>query len=256
MSIKEKIIELFTAQIGYRERADGWTKYGQWYTDTVIPETGLDFSRSDWCVMGQTWIMRHAGVPAEFYPDTSPQGSSVGYNLAWMEQRGWRTPADDMPRVLDLVYYHWPKSSSRYDHIGLCIEVSGKTADDAIMRVGEFNYNDTVGVREIAYRDARVVATVRIPWEKIEENAPIEIPEDENRLDMPELSFLLKQGSKGQAVEILQAALIGNGYDIVGGVDGYFGAETKKVLISYQRDHGIISDGTAGTETFGTLLFG
>lgn len=253
MSLKEQVLAKAFSQLGYHERSDGWTKFGQWYTDTVLAGTGLDFSRSDWCVMFITWCMREAGVPDDLYPATSPQGSSVGYNLSWMEDKGYRTSADTMPEVGDLVYYHWSGSTSRYDHIGICVKVAGHNADDAVMTVIEGNYNDRVGEREIRYRDARVVATVTIPYDSPEESPA---DDDENKLYAPPVSFLDKQGARGKHVEILQKGLIGNGYDIVGGVDGYFGAETKKALVRYQADHGIIADGSFGDETVSTLLFG
>ncbi len=256
MSLKDLVLAKAFSQLGYKERSDGWTKYGQWYTDTVLKGTGLNFSYSDWCAMFITWCMRQAEVPEDIYPATSPQGSSVGYNLAWMEAKGFRTGADVMPEPGDLVYYHWANSTSRYDHIGICVKVSGHNADDAVMTVIEGNYNDAVNQREIRYRDSRVVATVNLPYDLVDEVPVGDEVTDENKLESPPVSFLDRQGSKGKHIEILQKALIGNGYDVVGGVDGYFGAETKKALIRYQSDHGIIADGSFGEETVSTLLFG
>lgn len=250
--MRDKVINLALSQLGYKEKANGWTKYGQWYTDNLLKGTKYDFSKSDWCVMFITWCMLNSGVSPNAYPTTSPQGSSVGYNLRWMEAKGYRTGSDDMPKVGDLVYYSW--SNNEWDHIGLCIKVDGTTAGNAVMTVIEGNYNNGVGQRRIAYRDKRVAATCRIPYGEAKKDETVEPVKEIN--EMPELSFLLKTGNKNNVVEVLQAALIGNGYAITGGVDGYFGKYTKSALIQYQKDKGLVCDGTAGTETFRSLLFG
>jgi peptidoglycan hydrolase-like protein with peptidoglycan-binding domain len=146
------------------------------------------------------------------------------------------------------------------------VKVEGTNPGNAIMTVVEGNYNNAVGQRRIAYRDKRVAATCRIPYEAVitpvdpvqtvKPGAAKPAPEPEPVNKMPELSFLLKTGNKNNTVELLQAALIGNGYEIVGGADGNFGRYTKAALIQYQKDNGLVADGTAGTETFRSLLFG
>lgn len=233
----DKVLEIARGELGYKERSDGWTKYGQWYADEVAHSQV--FAKSDWCAMFVTWVMRKAGVSPEAYPDTSPQGSSVPYNISWMEAHGYRTGADDMPKPGDLVYYRW--GASGWDHIGIVTEVSGTSANNAMLGVIEGNYNDMVSLRRIAYRDNRVAATCRIPYSSEEISV------------VPELSFLLKQGSRSQAVEVLQQALIQDGYELTGGVDGYFGQYTKEALVAFQQAHNLIADGTAGTETFGFI---
>ena len=62
----------------------------------------------------------------------------------------------------------------------------------------------------------------------------------------------LSQGSTGRLVSILQGLLLCNGY-ASGGFDGIFGIGTKSAVISYQYEHGLVTDGIAGRETFGKL---
>lgn len=65
--------------------------------------------------------------------------------------------------------------------------------------------------------------------------------------DQPEKLPLLKQGSKGAAVERLQGLL-----SIT--VDGKFGPGTKKAVQAFQKENGLIADGEVGTMTWKVLL--
>ncbi|MFM7427446.1 MAG: peptidoglycan-binding domain-containing protein [Elainella sp.] len=67
----------------------------------------------------------------------------------------------------------------------------------------------------------------------------------------PEDSNLLKIGSSGQLVALLQQTLADLGYHV--GVDGVFGYETKAAVKAYQADQGLIVDGIAGGQTLDSL---
>ena len=242
MNQREKVIETALAQLGYKEQPDGWTKFGQWYADNVAHSQA--FARADWCVMFVTWTMRQAGVSGDVWPTTSPQGSATSYCSKWLEDKDYRTAADDMPQPGDIVFFSW-SGKADLDHVGLIVAVEGTNADNAILVTCEGNYSNAVRQRRIAYRDYRVIKTFRLPYADTK---------DDPKPTFPELSFLLKQGSRNQAVELLQAALIAEGYPITGGADGYFGQYTKAALVQYQDDHKLIADGTAGTETFRSLF--
>lgn len=64
---------------------------------------------------------------------------------------------------------------------------------------------------------------------------------------------LVRQGSKGVYVCILQDALINLGYN-TGGLDGVFGARTTSSVRSYQSSRGLTADGIVGTNTWRTLM--
>lgn len=64
---------------------------------------------------------------------------------------------------------------------------------------------------------------------------------------------VLKKGSTGNDVKVLQGALICLGYD-TGGFDGIFGSKTDAATRSYQRSKGLSVDGQAGKATFGSLF--
>jgi peptidoglycan hydrolase-like protein with peptidoglycan-binding domain len=69
----------------------------------------------------------------------------------------------------------------------------------------------------------------------------------------------LKKGARGEAVRIIQQALIDHGIALPtstqkhGTPDGIFGAETKTALINFQQDQGLTFDGDVGTNTMRTL---
>jgi peptidoglycan hydrolase-like protein with peptidoglycan-binding domain len=63
---------------------------------------------------------------------------------------------------------------------------------------------------------------------------------------------VLRQGSTGGAVKILQVGLNGRGYPLVG--DGIFGAGTDGAVRRFQSDNGLAADGIVGPQTWNALL--
>ena len=70
-------------------------------------------------------------------------------------------------------------------------------------------------------------------------------------VDLPVLSM----GDKGNAVKVLQGALIALGY-LCGnsGADGDFGSGTKAAVVQFQRDKKIAADGVCGKQTWESLV--
>lgn len=66
--------------------------------------------------------------------------------------------------------------------------------------------------------------------------------------------MILKLGSKGEEVKVLQAKLIELGYFVgKGGFDGYFGAFTENAVKSFQKSNRLDVDGKVGDKTM-TML--
>lgn len=65
-------------------------------------------------------------------------------------------------------------------------------------------------------------------------------------------STTLRNGSTGNQVKNLQAALAEQGYD-VGNLDGVYGQKTEAAVKQYQKDNGLTVDGIAGKNTLGSL---
>ena len=53
-SQRENMLTIAESQLGYRETAENYTKYGKWY--------GMD--GQPWCAMFVSWCARMSGVPA------------------------------------------------------------------------------------------------------------------------------------------------------------------------------------------------
>ena len=64
---------------------------------------------------------------------------------------------------------------------------------------------------------------------------------------------LLKRGSAGASVELLQLALNRAGFGALD-TDGLFGGDTERALKAFQRQNGLASDGIAGRESHRALL--
>ncbi|GAB1762964.1 peptidoglycan-binding domain-containing protein [Priestia megaterium] len=65
--------------------------------------------------------------------------------------------------------------------------------------------------------------------------------------------ILLKEGSKGRGVKMLQEALIRFTINIPSGADGIYGPDTTKAVKIFQTQNGILADGQAGAVTLDTL---
>lgn len=76
------------------------------------------------------------------------------------------------------------------------------------------------------------------PW--IDYNTPMN--------DKPVLTRLLKMGTKGIDVKLLQDQLTKKGYEL-GKIDGDFGSKTKKAVEHFQADNDLAVDGIVGKQT-------
>ena len=65
---------------------------------------------------------------------------------------------------------------------------------------------------------------------------------------------VLRKGSKGEDVKVLQAKLAGAGFKGIGSaeiiVDGIFGDNTEYALKQFQKKKGLLADGIAGSKTW------
>jgi murein L,D-transpeptidase YcbB/YkuD len=73
------------------------------------------------------------------------------------------------------------------------------------------------------------------------------------RYTIPYCGTVLKQGSKGYNVAIVQFKLAREGYD-VGTVDGIAGSKFDKAVKAYQKNKGLLVDGKVGTSTWNKLF--
>ena len=77
-------------------------------------------------------------------------------------------------------------------------------------------------------------------------------PTNSSAKEIPNMN-LLKNGSYGYQVKVLQTLLKLNGYDC-GSADGQFGNKTHAAVVAYQKAHGLVADGIVGQKTWNKLL--
>lgn len=58
-----RMVDVAISQLGTKEGADGWTKYGQWYQDNIVGTQG--FSTAGWCAMFVSWCANEAGIGSD-----------------------------------------------------------------------------------------------------------------------------------------------------------------------------------------------
>lgn len=70
----------------------------------------------------------------------------------------------------------------------------------------------------------------------------------------PSVRPILRKGSKGEYVTLLQTSLLQRGYALPKyGVDGSYGAETEAAVKEFQRDNALQADGICGAKTWEAL---
>lgn len=68
----------------------------------------------------------------------------------------------------------------------------------------------------------------------------------------PKAKPVLREGSKGESVRLLQSTLSVLGYKL-GGIDGIFGERTEKAVKAFQKDNDLADDGVCGPKTWAAL---
>lgn len=90
-------------------------------------------------------------------------------------------------------------------------------------------------------------------WVRIFEDP--EQPESSNKVDAWARAHTLSKGSKGVLVEVLQVALMAQGYDVID-IDGDFGAVTESAVKALQKAKGLVVDGVVGSQTWPLVFKG
>lgn len=102
MTTAQRILDIARAELGTVEARDGANKYGRWY--------GMD--RVAWCMQYVTWVFDQAGARHLIHPKTAYTPTAA----QWHKDRG---RFDRNPRVGSLVFYNWPDSVNRIQHVGI-----------------------------------------------------------------------------------------------------------------------------------------
>ncbi|MFI6322814.1 CHAP domain-containing protein [Nonomuraea sp. NPDC050556] len=113
----QRMVKILDAEVGYTEKPDGYTKFGEWYTGNV--DDSYDFTNAAWCDMFLAWGARQAGLQ-----DVYGQFAYTPAHAGWFKEQGaWGTK----PAPGALVFYDWSGGDSidGIDHVGIVTKVDG-----------------------------------------------------------------------------------------------------------------------------------
>jgi len=116
MSVRERIIDIATEQIGIVEQPQNKVKYNQWYGNGL--ENGGSFAA--WCATFVSYIYHFAGHPLGKI-DHDEGFSYVPTLFHRAKQKRWITTS---PKPGDIVIFDW-NGDSRHDHTGIFVEMDG-----------------------------------------------------------------------------------------------------------------------------------
>ena len=158
-----------------------------------------------------------------------------------------------VPETGDIILYDWDDNgigdnTGSSDHVGIVVSVSGNT-----MKIIEGNIRNTVNYRTIDV-DAKYIRGYICPDFKSKATSKETITVKKESVCNVEIK-ILNQGSKGDSVKALQILLVGYGCSCgSSGADGSFGPATLKAVKAFQKQKGLVVDGSVGEKTWAALL--
>lgn len=116
--IVDELLNAAQKHLGYREKSDGYTMFGDWYF-TNVDKSDTYFKTAPWCDMFITWAATQAGV--EQYVG---EFAYTVDHAKWFRDKGaW----SDTPEPGAIVFYDWSGSGDigGIDHAGIVEKVAG-----------------------------------------------------------------------------------------------------------------------------------
>lgn len=169
-SIPDGLLDAATKDLGYREKDNGYTKFGDWYYANV-DKSDPYFKTAPWCDMFITWAATQAGV--EEYVG---EFAYTVDHAKWFKQKGaW----SDKPEPGAIVFYDWGGSRSieAIDHAGIVEKVDGE-------RIATIEANvDEVWLKR-KERDQSKVVGYGLPRKVQEKDGP-QVLQEEDRQAVP-----------------------------------------------------------------------
>ena len=222
--MKNKIINLAIEQIG-----NDYTTY--------CKDMGYNY-RIEWCACFISWLAEKLGIT-----DIIPVDISCNSQIKKFKNMGvWHT--DRNFQSGDIIYYDWDISGDA-DHVGIIEEINENML--SVIEGNAGNYpDDRVRRREIASDSSLIFGYAR-PKYPVKSSA--------NGSDVNISLPTVRKGNSGNAVKILQLALVAYEYNIGKyGADGDFGFDTESAVRKFQKKSGIEVDGIVGKDTWSELL--
>lgn len=235
-----KLLSVAAQEVGYTEKRDGTTKYGQWVNDP----------QAEWCAEYLCWSVDQTdqrygtGLLKTIYPlygatntglrwflregrYVARKGFVNGWGSQWFKGSGTAMESDSyVPQPGDWVFFSYTPSGDT-THVAM-VEYCTKDADGIKVHVLEGNNPDKVQRAQYAISDWRILGYGTVH-------------------DVADL--VLRGGNEGKKVRSLQEKLNLVGLLGAEAVTGLYGQKTADAVRSFQIEHDLTPTGIANRDT-------
>lgn len=276
----DKLVKWLEEQVGYKEKPTNVNKYAE-YLDKIVGFYNGMKNGHPWCDVfvdcGFVQCFGKDDAMKMLYQPEKSLGAGCEYSAKYYKEHNAYHYA---PEVGDQYF------AKDYNHTGVVVKV---TANNIVTIEG--NWGDKVAKRTIKRDDPYLIGYGRPDWDvvvtevirkytvktgdtldKIAEqyDTTAEKIAKENGITNPNFittgtvlvfrrgdktwhttDIFCQMGDRNKAVSVIQALLLKRGLQLT--YDGYFGAETRSAVMTWQRSKGITVDGIVGDETIATL---
>jgi hypothetical protein len=155
--VGHKLLQIAKSELGYREKASGYTKYGDWYGKHV--GHGSYYADAPWCDMFLAWAADNAGVE-----DWAGEFASTPDHASWFQKHhAWGHKPE--PGAIVFFSFSGGKSIGDIEHVGIVEKVHG----DKLTTI-EANHNNRLAHAE---RDVSQVVGYGYPSKVVVKGKPV-----------------------------------------------------------------------------------
>ena len=259
-----KVLNLARQEIGYREKASNaqldiktanvgsgnWTKYARDLDNVTNFYNGAK-NGWPWCDVFVDWLFYKSFGATEamqiLCQPTQSAGAGCMYSANYYKNNGrWSTT----PHEGDQIFFSY--SAGEVSHTGIVEQVSS----NQVITI-EGNTSDQVARRTYSKGSPNIYGYGRPRWQYAtgSSSGGVEVNTDEpaqsnNAQAYVPVIAIMRVGTSGEAVRVLQENLIKLGYDCgPDGADGDYGRNTAAAVKKFQEDNNLEADGEAGPIT-------
>jgi CHAP domain-containing protein len=115
--VGQKLLQIAKSELGYKEKSDGYTKYGDWYGKHV--DKSPSYKTAPWCDMFLAWAADKAGVQ-----DWAGEFASTPQHASWFKKHhAWGHKPE--PGAIAFFSFSGGKSIGDIEHVGIVDKVHG-----------------------------------------------------------------------------------------------------------------------------------
>jgi hypothetical protein len=131
--VGQKLLQIAKSELGYKEKSDGYTKYGDWYGKHV--DKSPSYKTAPWCDMFLAWAADKAGVQ-----DWVGEFASTPQHASWFKKHhAWGHKPE--PGAIAFFSFSGGKSIGDIEHVGIVDKVHG----DKLSTIEANHYDQLLG---------------------------------------------------------------------------------------------------------------